>query len=147
MASTQAICDSFKIEILTTGIHDFTITTGDVFKFALYTSTATHSATTTAYSTTNELPDATGGYTAGGVAGTNVTPSIVSANTVLVDFSNDVTWSTASFTAASALLYNSTNGNAAVAVYDFSGDKTASGGDFVLIMPARATGTALLQLA
>jgi len=142
MASSTAICSSFKQELMVEG-HDFTITTGDAFYWALYTSTATHGAATTAYSTTNELPDATGNYNRPGETVANVTPTI-DGTTAITDWA-DPTWSSATFTAASTLLHN--NSTTAVAVWDFSGDQTASGGDFILQLPAYAAATAILRLA
>jgi len=141
MASTTAVCNSFKVELMT-AIHDFTLTTGDAFYWALYTSTATHTKSTTAYSTTNELADATGGYDRPGETLANVTPTLT-GDVATTDWEN-ITWVTASFTAASTLLHN--NSSQAVAVWDFSGDQTASGGDFVLQMPTPGA-TGILRLA
>jgi hypothetical protein len=142
MASTTDICDSFKVESWT-GTHDFTLTTGDAFYWALYTSAATHGPTTTAYSTTAELADATGGYDRPGETLDNVTPTLDSG-TAWTDW-EDITWTTASFTAASTLLHN--NSSQAVAVWNFGGDQTASGGDFVLQMPVGDGTTGILRLA
>jgi hypothetical protein len=143
MASTTAICTSFKVEMFVGTTHDFTITTGDAFYWALYTSTAAHDATTTAYSTTNELADATGGYDRPGETMANITP-VANSTSAVMDWL-DPTWTTASFTAASTLLHN--NSSQSVAVWDFGGDQTASGGDFVLQIPTAAIGTAILELA
>ena len=143
MASTTDICDSFKVELMT-AVHDFTITTGDAFYWALYTSAATHGPTTTAYSTTAELADATGGYDRPGETLPNITP-VLNGGQAVTSW-NDPTWVTASFTAASTLLHN--NSSQAVAVWDFGGDQTASGGDFVLQLPASVTAdNAILRLA
>jgi hypothetical protein len=144
MASTTDICDSFKLEIFVgLGTHDFTNGTGDAFYWALYTSAATHGTATTAYSTTAELADATGGYDRPGETLANVTPTI-DTNVAITDW-EDPTWTTASFTAASTLLHN--NSGAAVASWDFGSDQTASGGDFVLQLPVYAAATAILRLA
>jgi hypothetical protein len=143
MASTTAICDSFKQELMVGTPHDFTITTGGAYYWALYTSAATHGTATTAYSTTAELADATGGYDRPGETLANVTPTIDS-NEAITDWA-DPTWTTASFTAASTLLH--LNSSEAVAVWNFTGDQTASGGDFVLQLPTYAATTAILRLA
>jgi len=112
MAITQAVCTSFKQEILVEG-HDFTATTGDTFKIALYTSSATLSASTSAYSSSNEV-SASGTYTAGGGSLTAVTPT-TSGTTALCDFA-DASFTSATITARGALIYNSSNSNKAVCV-------------------------------
>lgn len=142
MAITQAMCTSFKTELLT-ATHDFTNTTGDTFYIALYTSSATLDATTTAYSATNEVSGT--GYTAGGEALTNVTPTS-SGTTAFTDFA-DVTWSTATITARGALIYNSSKTNKAVIVLDFGADKTASAGDFTITFPAADASNAIIRIA
>ncbi len=142
MAITQAMCTSFKVELLT-GTHNFTATTGDSFKIALYTSAATLDATTTAYSATNEVSGT--GYTAGGADLTEVTP-VASGTSAIVDF-GDVSWSGATFTARGALIYNASKSNKAVAVLDFGADKTVSGGTFTVQMPAAAAGTAIVEIS
>ena len=143
MASTTAICDSFLLDLVTGTAHDFT-NGQDVFRWSLYTSTATNGSATTVYTATNEISGTN--YVAKGETGANVTPT-VSTNTAMVDFA-DPTWTSASFTAASTLLFNDTDASdSAVAVWNFTGDQTASGGDFVLEMPVRAAGTAILTLA
>jgi hypothetical protein len=137
------LCTSFKVEILK-GVHDFTNGTGDTFKIALYTSSATLSATTTAYSATNEVSGTA--YVAGGTALTNITPTS-SGTTAYLDF-NDAVWSLATITARGALIYNSTAaGNPAVAVLDFGADKTSTGGDFTVVMPATGASTAIVRVA
>ena len=131
MASTTAICNSFKQELFE-ALHDFN-TAGHVFNWALYTSTATNNASTTAYSASNEISGT--GYTAKGETGANAEPAL-SGSTAYVDWP-DPTWTGASFTAASTLLFNETHASdGSVAVWDFGGDQTASGGDFVLQLPA-----------
>jgi len=144
MAVTPGICNSFKTQ-LGTATHDFTITTGHAFYWALYSSAATHTpSTTTVYDNTNELA-AGNGYTQGGVTVANVTPTLDS-NTAVFDFSADPTWATASFTARSTLLYNSNATNAAVGIWDFGTDQTASGGSFVLELPLPTAAAGIITL-
>lgn len=156
MAITQAMCTSFKSELLQ-GIHNFhngsgggtttTTGTGNTFKIALYTSSVTLSASTTAYATTNEISGTN--YTAGGNTLTNVDPS-TSGTTALTDFA-DTTWSTATITANGALIYNSSNtagtANRAVAVLAFGGDKTSTAGDFTIQFPAADASNAIIRIA
>ena len=143
MAITQAVCTSFKQEILVEG-HDFTATTGDTFKIALYSSSATLGASTTAYSSTNEVSNS-GTYTAGGGALTSVTPT-TSGTTALCDFS-DISFTSATITARGALIYNTSASNKAVVVLDFGGDKTATSGTFTIAFPAADASNAILRLA
>lgn len=141
--SGNFLCTSFKVEILK-GVHDFTPGTGDTFKIALYTSSATLDASTTAYSATNEVAGT--GYTAGGEAITTIPPTS-SETTAYLDFS-DVTWSASSITARGALIYNSTAaGNPAVAVLDFGVDKTSTASDFVVSFPAANASEAIVRIA
>jgi len=142
MAITQALCSSFKTE-LATGLHNFTTSTGNVFKIALYTSAATLGASTTAYSATNEVSGT--GYTAGGASLTNVTP-VLSGTTAIIDF-GDASWTTATITARGALIYNSTNSNRAVMVLDFGSDKTSTAGTFSVVFPAADASNAILRIA
>jgi len=142
MAITQAMCTSFKVELLE-GVHNFKNSGGDTFKIALYTSSATMSASTTAYSTTNEVSGT--GYTAAGNTLTRVDPTS-SSTTAYTDFA-DTTWSSASITARGALIYNSSDSNKAVAVLDFGADKTASGGDFTITFPAADASNAIIRIA
>ena len=145
MAITSAICTSFKQEILV-GTHNFTATSGDTFKIALYTSSATLGASTTAYSTSNEITNSSGtAYTAGGAALTSVTPT-TSGTTALCDFA-DVSFSSASFTANGALIYNSSQSNKAVAVIAFGGDKTVSSGTFTIQFPTADASNAIIRIA
>lgn len=142
MAITQAMTTSFK-QGLMEGVHNFTTHT---FKMALYTSSATLSAGTTAYSSTNEVSGT--GYTAGGASMT-VTGSVVSTSgtTAYVDFS-DVVWPTATITARGALIYNSSvAGNPAVAVLDFGADKSSTAGDFTVVMPTADASAAIIRIA
>ena len=140
MAITQAMCTSFKTEILG-GTHDLDT---DVIKIALFTSAATLGATTTAYSSTNEVASGSG-YTTGGntLAGAVISSS---GTTAFVDFS-DSTWSSASFTARGALIYNSSKANRAVAVLDFGADKTSTNGDFVVQFPTADASNAIIRIA
>jgi hypothetical protein len=149
MAITQAMATSFKVELLN-GIHAFgtTVSRGgtgaDTFKCALYTSSATLDASTTAYSTSNEVA-ATGGYTAGGNTLTTVAPTS-SGTTAFLDF-DDTTWSTSTITANGALIYNSTQSNKAVAVLAFGGDKSSSGGNFTIQFPTADASNAIIRIA
>lgn len=149
MAITQAMATSFKVEILN-GIHAFGTTvvrgatTPDTFKIALFTSSATLDATTTAYSTTNEVPS-TGNYTAGGNTLTTVAPTS-SGTTAFLDF-NDTTWSTSTITANGALIYNSTQSNRAAAVLAFGSDKSSSGGNFTIQFPVADASNAIIRIA
>ena len=143
MAITQAVCTSFKQEILVEG-HDFTATTGDTFKIALNSSSATLSASTTAYSATNEVSNS-GTYTAGGGSLTAVTPT-TSGTTALCDFA-DASFTSATITARGALIYNSSASNKAVVVLDFGGDKTSTSGTFTIAFPAADASNAILRLA
>jgi len=142
MAITQALCTSFKKELFE-GTHDFDATTGDTFKIALYTSSASLGEATTAYTTSAEVTGT--GYTAGGNTLTKVSPSS-SGTTGFIDFGN-TTWTTATFTARGALIYNSTNGNKAVAVLDFGGDKDVSIGTFSIAFPTPSSSAAIIRIA
>ena len=148
MAISQAMCTSFKVELLN-GIHAFGTTvvrgatTADTFKIALFTSSATLGATTTAYSVTNEVSGT--GYTAGGNTLTNVAPTS-SGTTAFTDF-NDTTWSTATITANGALIYNDTQGDKAVAVLAFGADKSSTAGDFTIQFPAADASNAIIRIA
>ena len=145
---TSAVCYSFKQEVLV-GTHNFTATSGDEFKIALYTNSATISAATTAYDSTatGETTNTAGtAYTAGGKALTSVTPALKSTSTACCDFS-DVSWTTASFTARGALIYNNDQSDKAVCVLNFGGDKTASAGTFTIQFPAFDATDAILRLA
>ena len=146
MAITSAICTSFKQEILV-GTHNFTATSGDTFKIALYTSSASLGAGTTAYSTSNEITNSSGSaYTAGGKALTSVTPTLDSS-TAVCDFA-DISWTSASFTANGCLIYNDTaTGDPAVCAVAFGGDKTVSSGTFTVQFPAAAATTAIVRIA
>ena len=143
MAITQAICTSFKQELMQ-GTHNFTASTGNSFKIALYTSSATLGATTTAYSATNEVSGT--GYTATGAALTNVTPT-TSSTTAYIDFS-DVSWTSSTITARGAVIYNDTaSGDPAVCVLDFGADKTSTAGTFTVQFPTADASNAIIRIA
>ena len=139
MAITQGMCTSFKAEILG-GTHDLAT---DVLKIALFTNSATLSVATTAYSTSGEVVGT--GYTAGGMI---LADAVISSSgtTAIVDFTDPV-WSTTTLTARGALIYNSTKANRAIAVLDFGTDKTTSGGDFDIVLPAPTASTAIVRIA
>jgi hypothetical protein len=142
MAISQAMCTSFKQELLV-GTHNFTTSTGDAFKLALYTSSATLGASTTAYTTSNEVSGT--GYTAGGGSLTNVTPT-TSGTTALTDFA-DLTFSTATITARGALIYNDDQSDKSVIVLDFGSDKTSTAGDFTIVFPTADASNAIIRIA
>jgi len=142
MAITQAMCTSFKKALLD-GEMDFSSDTVQTFKIALYTSSASLDATTTAYSATNEVVGT--GYTAGGNTLTVVAPT-TSGTTAYLDF-NDTTWSTATITARGALIYQSGGSNPAVAVLDFGADKTSTTGDFTIQFPTADASNAIIRIA
>jgi hypothetical protein len=147
MPITQAMCTSFKDQLLE-GAHDFRLTTGDVFKIALYASAATLDATTTTYSATNEVANS-GTYTAGGGTLTNVTP-ITSGTTAFTDFA-DISFTTATINARGALIYNTTPThtytNAAVCVLDFGGDRISTAGTFTIQFPVADAANAIIRIA
>jgi len=143
MAISQAMCTSFKKELMT-ATHDFTVSTGNTFKLALYTSSATLDAATTAYSATNEASGT--GYSAGGGTLTNVTPT-TSGTTAFTDF-DDLTFSSATITANGALIYNDTAaGDPSVVVLAFGGDKTSTAGDFTIQFPTADASNAIIRIA
>jgi len=147
MAITSAVCTSFKVELLK-GVHDFTATTGNTFKIALYTSSATLGAGTTAFSSTNEITNSgtSSAYTSGGATLTSVTPTSDST-TAVCDF-NDVSYTDASFTANGALIYNDTaTGNPACAVIAFGSDKTVTSGTFTIQFPTADATNAIIRIA
>lgn len=150
MAITSAICSSFKQELLQ-GKHSFESSGGHSFKIALYTSSATLGASTTDYSTSNEITNTAGSaYTAGGAALTNTGVGLTST-TAFTDFS-DVSYTSASFTANGALIYNTTTDGGsgttnAVAVIAFGSDKTATNGTFTIQFPANDSSNAIIRLA
>jgi hypothetical protein len=149
MAITQAMCTSFKVDLLN-GVHAFgtSVTRGstaaDTFYMALYTSSATLDSTTTAYTATNEVSGT--GYVAGGQALAVATAPTSTSTTAWLDFDDEV-WSSATITARGAMIYNSTNSNKCVAVLDFGGDKTSTAGDFTVIFPAANSTSAIIRIA
>ena len=145
MAITSAICTSFKQELLV-GTHNFTATTGNTFKIALFTSSATLGAGTTAFATTNEITNSSGtAYTSGGATLTSIPPT-TDSTTAVCDFTN-VSFTDASFTANGALIYNSSQSNKAVAVIAFGSDKTVTSGTFTIEFPAADATNAIIRLA
>jgi len=150
MAISSAICSSFKQELLQ-GKHDFDSSGGDTFKIALYTSSASLGAATTDYSSSNEITNTAGSaYSAGGATLTNQGVSL-SSTTAFTDFS-DVSYTSASFTANGALIYNTTTDGGssttdAVAVIAFGSDKTATNGTFTIQFPTADASNAIIRLA
>ena len=142
MAISTAMCTSFKQEILV-GTHNFTATSGNTFKLALYTSSASLGASTTAYTTSNEVSGT--GYTAAGAALTSVIPT-TSGTTALCDFS-DLTFSSSTITANGALIYNDTQSDKAVCTLAFGGDKTSTAGDFTIQFPTADASNAIIRIA
>lgn len=151
MAITQAMCTSFKQELLV-GTHNFTNSSGDTFKLALYAiggggksgTTATLGASTTAFTTTGEVANS-GSYSSGGGSLTNVTPT-TSGTTAFTDFA-DLSFTTATITARGALIYNSSDSNKAVCALDFGGDKTSTAGTFTIQFPTANASNAIIRIA
>lgn len=144
MPISQAMCTSFKVQLLS-GSQNFNTGTTKVYKIALYTSAATLGASTTNYSsTTNEVANG-GGYTTGGNTLTVSQVPTSSGTTAFIDFA-DTTWSNATITARGALIYNSTD-NTSVAVLDFGSDKTSTAGDFTIIFPTANATDAIIRIA
>jgi hypothetical protein len=142
MAITSALCTSFKVEILK-GVHNFTAD-DDQFKLALYTSSASLGAATTAYTSSNEASGTN--YTAKGAFLTSVTP-VASGTTALVDFS-DLTFSNVTITARGALIFNEVaSGDPSVCALDFGGDKTSTAGDFTVQFPTADASNAIIRIA
>ena len=149
MAITQAIANAFKQQLLE-GDSNFKSSGGDVFKLALYTSSATLNSTTTAYSATNEVSNS-GQYTAGGSKLTGQSANIgtgTGKGVAFVDFA-DLSFTGVTLTARGALIYNTSSAvtNAAVAVLDFGADKTATSGTFTVQFPAATTSAAILRIS
>ena len=149
MAISQGLATSFKVQLLT-ATHNFgtapirATTAADTFKIALYTSSATLGTGTTVYTTSNEVTGT--GYTAGGnTLSISVTPTS-SGTTAYLSFSN-TTWAASTITARGALIYNSTQGNAAVAVFDFGSDKSTTAGDFTIVFPTADASNAVIRIA
>jgi hypothetical protein len=151
MAITQAMATSFKVEILQ-GLHAFGTsvvragTGADTFKIALYTSSASLDAATTAYTASNEVANGNGYTTAGNTLTISQAPTSTST-TAWLDFA-DTTWSTSTITARGALIYNDTSsGDKAVAVLDFGSDKSSSSGDFTIVFPTADSSNAIIRIA
>lgn len=151
MAITQAMSTSFKVELLD-GIHNFgtgvirASTAADTFKIALYTSSATLDASTTAYTTSGEVSSSGTNYTAGG---NTLTVSVVptsTGTTAYLSFAN-TSWANATITARGAMIYNSTQGNKAVAILDFGSDKTSTSGTFTINFPTADASNAIVRIA
>ena len=141
MAITQAMCDSFKVQILN-GQQNFSANT---YKLALYSSSATLSNATTTYSNVNEVTGSTG-YTEGGNTLSVTVAPTSTGNVAYLSFANS-SWTSATITAAGALIYNNTYGNAAVAVLSFGGDKTSTAGTFSVIFPTADANNAIIRIA
>jgi hypothetical protein len=145
MSIASAVCNSFKQEILV-GTHNFTASSGNAFKLAMYTSSASLGAGTTAYASTNEITNASGSaYAAGGKTIVSVTP-VLDGTVAVCDFA-DISFTSASFTANGCLIYNDTQADKAVCVVAFGGDKTVSSGTFTIQFPAAAASTAIVRIA
>jgi hypothetical protein len=149
MPISQGLATSFKVQILT-ATHNFgtapirATTAADTFKIALYTSSATLGTTTTVYTTSNEVTGA--GYTVGGnTLSVSVVPTS-SGTTAYLSFSN-TTWASSTITARGALIYNASQGNAAVAVFDFGSDKSTTSGDFTIVFPTADASNAVIRIA
>ena len=143
MAITSAICNSFKTEILT-GTHNFSASGGNTFNLALYTSSASLGASTSAYTTSNEVSGS--GYTAKGNALTSVDPAL-SGSTAVCDFA-DTSFTSASFTARGCLIFNdSASGDPAVCAIDFGSDKTVTSGTFTIQFPTADASNAIIRIA
>jgi hypothetical protein len=149
MPITQSLATIFKVDLLD-GVHNFgtapirATAAADTFKIALYTSSATLGPTTTVYTTSNEVTGV--GYTAGGnILSISVVPTS-SGTTAFLSFSN-TTWLASTITARGALIYNSTQGNAAVAIFDFGSDKSTTAGDFTIVFPAADASNAVIRIA
>ena len=145
MTISSAVCNTFKQEILV-GTHNFTASSGNSFKLALYTSSASLGAGTTAYASTNEITNASGSaYAAGGKTIVSVTPAL-DGSTAVCDFAN-ISFTSASFTANGCLIYNDTQADKAVCVVAFGGDKTVTSGTFTIQFPAAGASTAIVRIA
>jgi hypothetical protein len=138
------LCTSFKVELMQ-AVHNFTASTGDTFKLALYDDNASFTAATTAYTSSNEVGNS-GSYSAGGGALTNVTPTST-GTTAFTDFA-DLSFTSATITAYGALIYNDdAAGDPAVCVLDFGGAKTSTNGTFTIIFPTADSTSAIIRIA
>ena len=141
--SGNFFCTSFKQELLK-GVHNLSASGGNSFKMALYTNSASFTAATTAYTTSNEVSGT--GYSAGGQGLTNVDP-LTSGTTAYAEF-GDITWGSSTITARGALIYNDTaSGDPTLVVLDFGSDKSSSSGDFAVVMPTFNSSSALIRIA
>ena len=140
MAITSALCTSYKLQLLS-GIH----LAADTYKIALYTSAASLDASTATYSATNEVPNGSG-YTTGGATLSGFATSS-SGTTAWLDWTSDPSWAASTITARGCLIYNSTQGDKAVAVIDFGSDKTSTSGTFTVVLPTADASNALIRLA
>jgi hypothetical protein len=148
MTIAQTATTSFKVE-LPQGIHNFGPTSPDTFKIALYTAAANLDATTAIYTTSGEVVGA--GYTSGGNTLVITTPPVAANNsanvpTAFFSFAN-TSWTSATFTARGALIYNSTEGNKSVAVLDFGADKTVNNDNFQIIFPTPDANSAIIRIS
>jgi hypothetical protein len=142
--SGNFMCTSFKTQLMQ-AVHNFTASTGNTFKLALYDNSASFTAATTAYTATNEVPNS-GSYVAGGGALTNVTPTST-GTTAFTDFA-DLSFTSATITAFGALIYNDTAaGDPTVCVLDFGGAKTSTVGTFTIIFPTNDATNAIIRIA
>jgi len=139
MAITQAMCTQFKRDVML-GLHDLD---SDTIKIALYTDAATLNATTTAYSATNEVANGSG-YTTGGVTLANA--SVIINSTSGCFDSDNPEWTSATFTARGALIYNDTESDLAIAVLDFGGNFSVAGGTFRIVFPAQTANTSIVRI-
>ena len=150
MSILQSAVTSFKVELLQ-AIHNFGPTSPNTFKVALYTASADINQSTTVYTTSNEVSSSGTNYTAGGntlVISTSPTAANNTAGipTAYISFNNS-TWNNATFTARAALIYNSTQGNKAVAVLDFGSDKTVNNDTFQIIFPTPDANSAIVRIS
>jgi hypothetical protein len=142
--SGNFMCTSFKVELMR-AVHDFTASTGNTFKLALYDNSASFTAATTAYTATNEVANS-GTYSAGGGTLTNVTPTS-SGTTAFTDFA-DLSFTSATITAYGAMIYNdSAAGDPSVCILDFGGAKTSTNGTFTIIFPTADATNAIIRIA
>ena len=141
--SGNFMCTSFKKELME-AVHNFKNSGGNTFNIALYTNSASFTAATTAYTTSNEVSGT--GYTAKGASLTRVDPT-TSGTTAFPDFA-DVTFGSSSITARGALIFNdSASGDPTVCVLDFGGDKASTSGDFTIVFPTADASNAIIRIA
>ena len=142
--SGNFMCTSFKVELMQ-AVHNFTTSTGNTFKLALYDNSASFTAATTAYTSSNEVANS-GTYSAGGGTLTNVTPTS-SGTTAFTDFA-DISFTSATITAYGAMIYNdSATGDPSVCILDFGGAKTSTNGTFTIIFPTADSTSAIIRIA